>query len=99
MGHLLGIGERDFVHKVPTPETVRVASFIAPPHGWGRRWWSGMEGRVHLTFEALDRGGANLKLLAILHIPHDALRPQVRPQLEAIPRPLQDLLRYPSCRG
>jgi hypothetical protein len=48
------------------PETVRVTSFIAPPHGWGRRRWSGAEGLVHLALEGLDRGGANLKPLAIL---------------------------------
>jgi hypothetical protein len=65
MGHLLGLGERDLVHEVPMPETVRVASFIEPPHGWGRRR-SGMAGLVHLALETLDRGGADLKLLAIL---------------------------------
>jgi hypothetical protein len=57
-----------------------------------------MEGSVRLALEALDRGGADLKLLAILYIPHDALRPEVWPQREEIPYPLQDLLRYPSCR-
>jgi hypothetical protein len=56
-----------------------------------------MEGLVHLALEALDRGGADLQLLPMLYIPHDALRPEVWPQLEEIPYPLQDLLRYPSC--
>ncbi len=28
MGHLLGIGERDLVHEVPMPETVRVVPCI-----------------------------------------------------------------------
>ena len=58
-----------------------------------------MEGIVHLALEALHRRGADLKLLAILSIPGDALWLQVRPQLEEIPRLLHDLFRYPSCRG
>jgi hypothetical protein len=53
---------------------------------------------MELALEPLHRGGADRQVLTVLYIPHDTLRPQVRPQHEDMPCPLHDLLRYPSCR-
>ncbi len=73
-------------------------AFIELPHGW-RRWRErGMESIVHLALEPLHCRGADCQLLAILHIPHHALWPQVRPQCEDIPGTLDDLLWYASRR-
>src|SRR5215831_16859391 len=99
MGRLLGIRERDVVHEVPMPEAVGMAAFVASPHGWKRWWRSWMEGLMPLTLEPLHRGGAERQVLAILHVPRDALRPQMRSQRENIPRPLHDLFWYPSRRS